>query len=84
MKNYELFFLHLGVHPHDAKSMVEEDMWTELHETARAPECVAIGECGLNYSKDFSEPSVQREVFKRQVCINLFYSNILTKLKYKM
>lgn len=59
--------------------MVEEDMWTELHETARAPECVAIGECGLNYSKDFSEPSVQREVFKRQVCIHLFYSNILMK-----
>ncbi|XP_063627750.1 3'-5' ssDNA/RNA exonuclease TatD [Cydia splendana] len=56
-----------GVHPHDAKSMVEEDMWAELHETAQAPECVAVGECGLNYSKDFSEPSVQREVFKRQV-----------------
>ncbi|XP_063538887.1 3'-5' ssDNA/RNA exonuclease TatD [Cydia strobilella] len=56
-----------GVHPHDAKSMVEEDMWAELHATAQAPECVAIGECGLNYSKDFSEPGVQRDVFKRQV-----------------
>ncbi|KAL0868921.1 hypothetical protein ABMA27_007251 [Loxostege sticticalis] len=56
-----------GVHPHDAKSMVEEEMWTELQQTASAPECVAVGECGLNYSKEFSEPAVQRAVFKRQV-----------------
>ncbi|KAG7297618.1 hypothetical protein JYU34_018331 [Plutella xylostella] len=56
-----------GVHPHDAKSMVEEDMWVELQDIASAPECVAIGECGLNYSKDFSEPHVQRDVFKRQI-----------------
>ncbi|GBP24435.1 hypothetical protein EVAR_19311_1 [Eumeta japonica] len=56
-----------GVHPHDAKSMVEEDLWSELLSLAQAPECVAIGECGLNYSKDFSEPQVQRDVFKRQV-----------------
>lgn len=58
-----------GVHPHDAKSMLEDDMWQELLTTADAPECVAIGECGLNYSKDFSEPHVQREVFTRQVGI---------------
>lgn len=47
--------------------MIEDDMWAELLETASAPECVAVGECGLNYSKDFSEPHVQRDVFKRQV-----------------
>lgn len=56
-----------GVHPHDAKSMTEEESWLELAATASAPECVAVGECGLNYTKDFSEPHVQREVFKRQV-----------------
>lgn len=63
-----------GVHPHDAKSMIEEDMWGDLHEIAAAPECVAVGECGLNYSKDFSEPHVQRDVFKRQVtlCIHAY------------
>lgn len=31
------------------------------------PECVAIGECGLDYSKDFSSPDVQRNVFEKQV-----------------
>lgn len=47
--------------------MIEDDMWTELQEIASAPECVAVGECGLNYSKEFSEPQTQRDVFKRQV-----------------
>ncbi|XP_014355992.1 3'-5' ssDNA/RNA exonuclease TatD [Papilio machaon] len=56
-----------GVHPHDAKSMSEEELWAELRQVAAAPECVALGECGLNYTKDFSEPHVQRAVFKRQV-----------------
>lgn len=54
--------------------MSEEELWMELASTAAAPECVAVGECGLNYTKDFSEPSVQREVFKRQVsCLLYFY-----------
>lgn len=30
-------------------------------------ECVAIGECGLDYFRNFSEPDVQREVFEKQV-----------------
>uniref|UniRef100_A0A2H1WJQ3 SFRICE_006165 n=1 Tax=Spodoptera frugiperda TaxID=7108 RepID=A0A2H1WJQ3_SPOFR len=70
------------VHPHDAKSMIEEDMWGDLQEIAAAPECVAVGECGLNYSKDFSEPSVQREVFKRQIkFVSLYVCLSLNKVK---
>lgn len=57
----------IGVHPHDAKSMVEEDLWASLKSIAMAPECVAIGECGLDYGKDFSEPAVQRDIFTKQV-----------------
>lgn len=47
--------------------MVEEDLWESLKSIALAPECVAIGECGLDYGKDFSEPSIQKEVFIKQV-----------------
>lgn len=67
-----LLYALSGVHPHDAKSMTEEESWSELAATASAPECVAVGECGLNYTKDFSEPHVQREVFKRQVSFEIF------------
>lgn len=28
---------------------------------------MAIGECGLDYYRNFSEPEVQREVFERQI-----------------
>lgn len=55
-----------GIHPHDAKSYTEEG-WEELKEVAKNPECVAIGECGLDYNRNFSEPDEQRKVFKKQI-----------------
>lgn len=59
-------YFHLGIHPHDAKSYTEES-WEELKTIARNPECVAIGECGLDYNRNFSEPDEQRRVFEKQV-----------------
>ncbi|KAJ8672942.1 hypothetical protein QAD02_004203 [Eretmocerus hayati] len=56
-----------GVHPHDAKSWEDPETLEELESIAKNPECVAIGECGLDYNKDFSDPPVQKEVFQKQV-----------------
>ena len=36
------------------------------------PECVAIGECGLDYNRDFSPVDIQKEVFEKQVWIVLY------------
>lgn len=55
-----------GVHPHDAKSWNENSL-TELRDIAENLECVAIGECGLDYNRDFSPASVQQQVFEIQV-----------------
>lgn len=55
-----------GVHPHDAKSW-EEDTYSELEAAARSGECVAVGECGLDFNRNFSPPEVQIEVFEKQV-----------------
>ena len=67
----ELFLiLFQGVHPHDAKSWEEEgDVSTlsTLREFAMNPECVAIGECGLDFNRNFSPPEAQLEVFEKQV-----------------
>ncbi|XP_008550379.1 3'-5' ssDNA/RNA exonuclease TatD [Microplitis mediator] len=56
-----------GVHPHDAKSWEDSDTLSELESIASNPECVAIGECGLDYNRDFSDPETQRAVFHKQI-----------------
>lgn len=57
-----------GIHPHDSKSIIEEpSSWHEFEQIARAPECVAIGPCGLDYQRDFSEPDVQHQIFDKQI-----------------
>ncbi|CAH1110039.1 unnamed protein product [Psylliodes chrysocephalus] len=55
-----------GIHPHDAKSYTDES-WAELKQLANNPECVAIGECGLDYNRNFSDPEDQKIVFKKHV-----------------
>ncbi|MGN7764830.1 TatD family hydrolase [Paenibacillus sp. 22594] len=59
-----------GVHPHDAKSCSEETM-TKLKELAVFPQVVAIGECGLDYNRDFSPRDVQRKWFAEQIRLAL-------------
>lgn len=56
-----------GIHPHDAKSWEDPDTLQELENIASNPECVAIGECGLDYNRDFSDPETQRAVFHKQI-----------------
>lgn len=59
-----------GVHPHDAKSCNEETI-TKLKELAALPQVVAIGECGLDYNRDFSPRDVQRNWFTEQIRLAL-------------
>ncbi|NTS76953.1 TatD family hydrolase [Catenovulum sp. SM1970] len=57
-----------GVHPHDAKSIdVVDDMLAQLTDLYRREEVVAIGECGLDFNRDFSPRPQQQAIFKAQV-----------------
>ena len=56
----------VGVHPHDADAM-EEAGWRWLESLAADPRCVAVGEIGLDYHRNLSQPDVQREAFARQL-----------------
>lgn len=48
--------------------MIEEpESWAEYESIANQPECVAIGPCGLDYQRDFSEPNVQKQIFEKQL-----------------
>lgn len=56
-----------GLHPHAAKSW-EADTLDQLRQLAlESSECVAIGECGLDYKRNFSPPDEQLRVFEHQV-----------------
>lgn len=59
-------FATAGVHPHHA-SEFGASRADELAELARADEVVAVGECGLDYYRDFSPREAQRQAFHRQL-----------------
>jgi TatD DNase family protein len=55
-----------GVHPHNAKDWdaAASDRLREL-----AAQAVAIGECGLDYNRNFSPPQAQRKCFEDQLAL---------------
>lgn len=55
-----------GVHPHNARECDEHTL-TGLRHLAGKPGVVAIGECGLDYDRDFSPRPVQRRWFAAQL-----------------
>ncbi|RMH42499.1 MAG: hydrolase TatD [Gammaproteobacteria bacterium] len=58
-----------GCHPHHADSMSEAD-WQQLETLFdTSPHLVAVGECGLDYHRNFSSPDNQRQVFARQLAL---------------
>ena len=59
-------FATAGVHPHGAKSY-NPSTFHELTELWKCPEVVAIGECGLDYNRNFSTPQAQRMAFEQQL-----------------
>lgn len=59
-------FSTAGVHPHHARDLDAKTIG-QLREIAAAPEVVAMGECGLDYFRDFSPRSDQAKAFERQL-----------------
>lgn len=56
-----VLFFTAGVHPHDAKTCGPSTI-NNLAQLASDPQCVAIGECGLDFDRNFSAPAVQEKV----------------------
>ena len=71
-QEYDFIYASVGVHPHEARNMKEEDYKT-LEQWLQYDKVVALGEIGLDYYYDFSPREVQREVFKKQlkICENI-------------
>jgi len=59
-------FATAGVHPHHASELDPASL-AALVELARIPEVVAVGECGLDYFRNFSPRAAQQQAFHRQL-----------------
>lgn len=63
-----VLFATAGVHPHHASEYTDE-CDAEMRALHAHPEVVAVGECGLDYFRDFSPRPMQRTAFERQLQI---------------
>ena len=59
-----------GVHPHHARDCGPETI-PQLRELARHPRCVAIGECGLDFNRNYSPHPDQEKWFVAQAELGL-------------
>jgi TatD DNase family protein len=57
-----------GVHPHDADN-VSVAYLDEIRMLAEHNSVKAIGECGLDFNRNFSAPKQQEKVFSEQICL---------------
>ncbi|MFP9228780.1 3'-5' ssDNA/RNA exonuclease TatD [Pectobacterium cacticida] len=57
-----------GVHPHDASEW-NDTVAEQIHHMASADCVVAIGECGLDFNRNFSTPQEQERAFSAQLAI---------------
>ncbi len=57
-----------GVHPHNASSW-DVHSAEQIYALAAGPEVVAIGECGLDFNRNFSTPAQQEAAFTAQLAL---------------
>ncbi len=63
-----VLFATAGVHPHDAKRC-DASTIDDLAALLREPDCVAVGETGLDFFRDLSPRSVQLDWFEAQLAL---------------
>jgi len=65
-EKYDYVYATVGVHPHSAKDISDEDL-SALLEFSKHDKVVAIGEIGLDYHYDFSPRDIQQKRFREQL-----------------
>lgn len=61
-------FATVGVHPHSASTFSDNTL-VELKSLATSKQVVAIGECGLDFNRNFSTPDQQLYAFEQQLML---------------
>jgi len=64
----EIFYTTVGFHPHNAKDFIHENV-NSIIEYSKNKKVLAIGECGLDYYRDYSTREEQLLCFEEQLKI---------------
>jgi TatD DNase family protein len=67
-EKYEHVYATVGMHPHDAKDVMQDDL-DRLRDLSARPKVVAIGETGLDFYYDHSPREIQRRVFAQFISL---------------
>ncbi|WP_417421901.1 TatD family hydrolase [Halomonas sp.] len=67
-KQYPGLYATAGVHPHDASGWNTE-MARKMKALHALPQVVAVGECGLDFNRNFSTPAEQEHAFEAQLAL---------------
>lgn len=65
-QDYNFIYAAIGIHPHNAEEVTDE-LLEQLLDLAKQPKVLAWGEIGLDYYRDLSPRSLQKEVFVKQI-----------------
>ena len=64
-----LFYTTVGFHPHNAKNFKEKDL-ESIETLAKNPHVISIGECGVDYYREYSPKNQQIVCFEKQLSLN--------------
>ena len=67
-EKYDFIWAAAGIHPEDAMN-APQDLETALRPFFEHHKICAVGEIGLDYHYEFSDPAVQRDIFARQLIL---------------
>ncbi|HHB13414.1 MAG TPA: hydrolase TatD [Chromatiales bacterium] len=65
----EHLYATAGVHPHQARTWDPQSSAARLRELAEDPKVRAMGEMGLDYNRNYSNPVDQRRAFQEQLAL---------------
>ncbi|MFN8577303.1 MAG: TatD family hydrolase [Candidatus Sericytochromatia bacterium] len=68
-KHPKSIFSTVGIHPHNARDC-NESIINEMKSLSKNSEVVAVGECGLDFDRDFSPRDIQEKWFEEQIKIS--------------
>ncbi|ALM51823.1 TatD family hydrolase [Halomonas huangheensis] len=67
-RQHDGLYATAGVHPHDASGWTPQ-VAAAMAELYRDPLVVAVGECGLDFNRNFSTPQQQEHAFEAQLAL---------------